>query len=79
MAHYIVAMATTIQISKQLIDELKTMKMSEKESYEDIIWDLIEDHMELSEETKRNIAEAKKQIAKGNFYTHEQVKKELGL
>ncbi|MDP2750004.1 MAG: hypothetical protein Q8O89_04180 [Nanoarchaeota archaeon] len=72
-------MATTIQISNQLMDRLKTMKLSEKESYEDIIWDLVEDHMELSEETKRNIAEAQKQIAKGKFYTHEQVKKELGL
>lgn len=55
------------------------MKMSDKESYEDIIWDLVEDHMELSEETKRNVTEAKKQIAKGKFYTHEQVKKELGF
>ena len=72
-------MATTIQISNQLMDTLKMMKMSEKESYEDIIWDLVEDHMELSEETKRNIAEARKQISKGKFYTHEQVKKELGL
>lgn len=79
MANYIMAMATTIQISNQLMDRLKTMKLSEKESYEDIIWDLVEDHMELSEETKRNIAEAQKQIAKGKFYTHEQVKKELGL
>jgi len=72
-------MATTIQISNQLMDRLKTMKMSDKESYEDIIWDLVEDHMELSEETKRNVTEAKKQIAKGKFYTHEQVKKELGF
>ncbi len=61
------------------MNRLKTMKMSEKESYEDIIWDLVEDHMELSEETKQNIAEAQKQIAKGKFYTHAQVKKELGL
>lgn len=72
-------MATTIQITNQLMDRLKSMKMSEKESYEDIIWDLVEDHMELSEETKRNIASAKKQIAKGKYYTHAQVRKELGL
>ena len=72
-------MATTIQISNQLLERLKTMKMSEKESYEDIIWDLVEDHLELSEETRRNIAEAQKQISKGKSYTHEQVRKELGL
>ncbi|HIH37736.1 hypothetical protein J4460_07590 [Candidatus Woesearchaeota archaeon] len=72
-------MATTIQISTQLLEQLKTMKLSNKESYEDIIWDLVEDRLELSEETKRNIETAKAQIAKGKFYTHAQVRKELGL
>ena len=56
IAHYVRAMAsTTIQISKDLLDELKSRKMYDKESYEDIIRDLLEDTMELSEETKRNI------------------------
>ena len=72
-------MVTTIQISEKLMDVLKTKKMYDKESYEDIIWDLVEDTMELSEETKRHIKLAKQQFAKGKFHTHEQVKKELGL
>jgi len=72
-------MATTIQISKELLQELKQRKMNDKESYENIIWDLLEDTMELSEETKKEIEIARKQYAKGEFYTHEQVKKELGI
>ncbi len=72
-------MVTTIQVSEELAKELKKRKMHAKESYEDVIWDLLEDTMELSEETLKNIEEAKKDIAKGRVYTHEQIKKEMGL
>jgi len=72
-------MATTIQISKDLLNTLKARKMYDNESYEDILWCLLEDSMEFSEETKRNIAEAEADIKAGRFITHEQLKKELGL
>ena len=72
-------MDTTIQISKELLGKLQKMKMHRKESYEDIIWDLLEDRMELSEETKRDIEESRKQIREGKYKTLEQVKKELGI
>lgn len=72
-------MATTIQVSNRLVEELKSKKMYDKESYEEVIWDLIEDTMELSEETKRNIEQSKKDIKEGRVYTHEQIKKELGI
>lgn len=72
-------MATTIQISNELLQKLQNMKIHEKESYEDLIWDLLEDRMELSEETKKNIAEAEKDFKEGRFKTLEQVKKELGF
>ena len=72
-------MATTIQVSTDLVETLKSRKMYDKESYEDIIWDLLEDSMELSKETKRNIAISEKDIKEGRVYTHEQVKKKLGL
>ncbi len=72
-------MVTTIQISNDLLTKLQNMKMHSKESYEDIIWDLIEDRMELSEETKKNISEARKQVEKGDVYSWEDVKKELGI
>ena len=75
-------MATTIQISNPLLEQLKQMKIHEKESYEDIIWDLVEDRMELSESTKQAIQEYEKDIKEGNwekFTSHEDLKKELGI
>lgn len=72
-------MATTIQISKDLLNTLKARKMYPKESYEDILWCLLEDSMEFSPETKKNIAEAEADIKAGRVITHEQLKKELGL
>jgi len=75
-------MDTTIQISKDLLEKLQKMKMHNKESYEDIIWDLIEDRMELSEETKKSLVEYEKDLRKGRmkkFHKWEDVKKELNL
>lgn len=72
-------MATTIQVSPKLVDELKNRKMYDKESYEDVIWDLLEDSLELSEETLRNIKKSEEDIKAGRVKSHEQVKKELGL
>ena len=72
-------MATTIQVSKKLVEELKNRKMYNKESYEEIIWDLIEDTMELSEETKRGIKQAEKEIKEGKTVPFEEIKKKIGL
>ncbi|MBU1975317.1 MAG: hypothetical protein KKG59_02840 [Nanoarchaeota archaeon] len=72
-------MATTIQISQKLVKELKDRKLYDKESYEEVIWDLLEDTMELSEETKKHIEKSRKDFKNGRTYSHEQVKKELGL
>ena len=72
-------MATTIQISEKLKTELSKKKLYNKETYEEVIWDLIEDTLELSEETKRDIEQSRKDIREGKTITHEQLKKELGL
>jgi len=72
-------MATTIQISEELQSKLSKRKIFDRETYEEIIWDLLEDTMELSEETKKDIAEAREDIKKGRVYTLNQVKKEAGL
>ena len=72
-------MGTTIQISSDLLEKLKSMKMFMKESYEDIIWDLIEDRMELSEQTKKDIAQAEKDIKEGRVHRWEDVKKDLNI
>ena len=79
IATYIVTMVTTIQVSEKLVQKLKNRKLHDKESYEEVIWDLLEDTMELSEQTKSNIKQSEKDIKEGRVYTHEQVKKELGL
>ena len=48
-------MATTIQVSEELRYELQKRKLNIRETYEDVIWNLIDDTMELSEETLKNI------------------------
>ena len=72
-------MATTIQVSEDLREELSKRKLFDRESYEEVIWDLLEDSMELSEETKRDLEEARKEIKEGKFITHEEIKKKFGL
>ncbi len=72
-------MATSIQISKELQKELIKRKISDKETYEDVIWDLVEDSLELGEETKKEIALARTEIKEGRFHSLAEVKKELGL
>lgn len=80
IATYIPAMATTtIQVSQTLVEVLKGKKLYEKESYEEVIWDLIEDTQELSAETKRNIAQAEKEVREGKVHSWEDVKKELRI
>jgi predicted transcriptional regulator len=72
-------MVTTIQVSEDLVSTLKKRKQYDKESYEEVIWNLVEDTMELNEETKKEVELARKEVKTGKFYTHEQVKKRLGL
>ena len=72
-------MVTTIQISNELKNLLVERKLHKRDTFEEVIFDLLEDTMELSEQTKKNIAEAEADIKAGRVYTHEQVKKELGL
>ncbi len=72
-------MATTIQVSNKLMEALRNRKMYDKESYEEVVWDMLEDSMELSEETKRHIEQSRKEIKEGKTVTLAQVKKELGL
>ena len=72
-------MATTIQISEDLQTELSKRKLFGRETYEEVIWDLVEDTQELNEETKKEIAEARAEIKQGKYHTLEQVKKKLGL
>ncbi|MEA3515234.1 MAG: hypothetical protein U9R34_07170 [Nanoarchaeota archaeon] len=71
--------STTIQISQELQHELNKMKLFSRETYEEVIWNTIEDTRELSEETKKDIIEARKQISKGEFITLSDLKKKYNL
>jgi nitrogen fixation/metabolism regulation signal transduction histidine kinase len=72
-------MATSIQISERLHKELIKRKLFDRETYEEVIWDLIENTQELSEETKKELEEARAEIKAGKYHTLAEVKKELGL
>ena len=72
-------MVTSIQISGNLQKELIKRKFSDKETYEEVIWDLVEDSQELIEETRKEIALARAEIKEGRFHSLAEVKKELGI
>jgi len=72
-------METSIQISKELLNTLKMRKIFNKESYEDIIWELIENNLEFSEQTKNNIALSEKEIKEGKTISLEVLKQKIGM
>lgn len=72
-------METTIRISRNVKTQLDKMKLFERETYNNVIELLIEDHLELNEETKRNVEEARKRIKKSEFYTEEEASRILGF
>ena len=71
--------STTIQISQDLQQELNKMKLFSRETYEEVIWNVIEDTKELSEQTKKDIIKARKEIAEGKFITLSDLKKKYKI
>jgi predicted CopG family antitoxin len=72
-------MTITIKISKDLQKELIKRKKFDDDSFEDIIWDLIENTMELSDKTKKKLIKARAEIKTGKTYSLAQVKKRFRL
>ena len=72
-------MVTTIQVSENLQNALKIRKLYEKESYEEIIWNLIEDTTELSKEAKVMLRKAEEEIKMGRVHSFDKIKKEFNL
>ena len=70
---------TTIRITKKLKQELDRLKVSARETYNQIIEDLVEDTYELSEQTKKELEEGLKDIKNGRVYTQEEIEKEFGV
>jgi predicted CopG family antitoxin len=71
--------STTIQISSNLQQELNKMKLFSRETYEEVIWNIIEDTKELSEQTRKDIALSRKEISEGKFITLSDLKKKYNL
>ena len=72
-------MDTTIQVSNELLDKLRNMKVYSKESYESIIWDLVEDRLVFSEQTQINIKKSEEDLKKGRTISLEEIKKKIGV
>jgi len=69
--------STTIQISQDLKTELQKRKLSNAETYEEIIWDLLEDTMALSAQTKRDIKQSLDEARRGETVSHEEMVQQL--
>ncbi len=69
---------TSIRISTGLLNTLKKFK-EQNESYEEVIWDFIEPHLELSDEAKKDIEISREEYARGEFSTWEEIKEDLGI
>ncbi|MAE49771.1 hypothetical protein CMI48_03000 [Candidatus Pacearchaeota archaeon] len=70
---------TTIQISNHVKAILLKQRISEKESYNEIIERILEDSLDYTEETKKDIEESKKQFEKGETYSLDEIKELFGV
>lgn len=73
--------ATTIQISKSTLERLKSFKKHERESYEQILNELMDENETetLTEEEIEDIQEALEEVKQGKTKPIEEVAKELGI
>jgi predicted transcriptional regulator len=76
-------MATTIQILEPTKERLESLKHSKRETYDEIIRELIElaeeENLELSEKTKKELKIAREEIKKGKVLTTKELIMELGV
>lgn len=69
-------MSTTIQISDDVKKTLEKMRVYERETYNEIIENMLEDQMEINEKTKKELAERKNSK---DFMSQKEVEKEFGV
>ncbi|MHA1745130.1 MAG: DUF7557 family protein [Promethearchaeota archaeon] len=70
---------TTIQIKKDTKFKLDSLKLSKRETYNDVIENLVEDSLELNEATLKDIREALEEYENGQSLSLAEVKHQLGL
>lgn len=77
--------ATTIKIHKDTKDYLDQLREYPDESYDSVLKKLVhviriaKNEPKLSQRTLKEIDKARKRVAAGHYYTHEEVRKRLGL
>ena len=70
---------TTMRVSNKLIEALTKLKIDNRETYEEIIWDLIDPYLELSKEVKDSLKEAERDLERGETTSFEDLKKKHGF
>ena len=70
-------MTIMISISDDLHSELIKRKISERDTHEEVIWDMLESTKELNAQTIKDIVKARAEIKAGKFHTFEQVKSQI--
>lgn len=68
-----------IKITPELKTALIMQKIVDSESFEEVIWDLIEDRLEPSEETLKKLTKSRKQADEEKTISFEKLKAELNL
>jgi rRNA maturation endonuclease Nob1 len=74
-------MQTTIQIKKTTLERLKEQKLTERQSYDEVLNTILDERDEetLSPEEISDLQEALEQVKKGQLYKIEDVAAELGI
>lgn len=74
-------MKTTIQINLETLERLKSLKNVERQSYDDVLNNLIDgcEEENLSEDEINEIQRGLEDVKKGRVYSIESVAKELGV
>jgi predicted transcriptional regulator len=67
-------MYTTIKISEALKSKLDNIKITDGESYEEVIEDLIEDHLALNPEFVKSIEKARAEAREGKVVSLAELK-----
>jgi len=73
---------SSLRVNPETKTRLDRLKVHQRESYDRVIDRLIDSYHDdepLSAEEIEGIEEALRELKEGRFYTHEQVKKKLGL
>lgn len=70
---------TSIQLSSETKRKLDKLKLSKRETYNDVVENLIEDSLELNEKTIKDLEEALEEVKKGKVHSMDEIKKEMGF